>query len=70
MTFVLADRVRRYRQAAGLTQAQLARRLEVEQSTVSAWENGRKTPTIANVARIAAVLDVSIDDLVGGVAAA
>ena len=41
------------RRAAGLTQAELARRLVTTQSAVARWETGGASPTLKTVQRIA-----------------
>jgi transcriptional regulator with XRE-family HTH domain len=44
--------IRRCRLDAGLTQAELARRLDTTQSAVARWESGKVSPTLANLRRI------------------
>src|SRR3954454_24575352 len=46
--------VRRARQAADLTQAELAERSGTSQATISAYEHGTKTPTPATLGRVLA----------------
>ena len=46
-----ARRVRRLREALGLTQADLAARLGVTATTVHRWERGVYTPTIRTLKR-------------------
>ncbi|HTU77711.1 MAG TPA: helix-turn-helix transcriptional regulator [Solirubrobacteraceae bacterium] len=41
------------RRAAGLSQAELARRCGVQRSVLSAYEHGRRQPSVAALARIA-----------------
>lgn len=48
----LGTSIRRWREAAGLSQAQLAERLGTTQSAVSRWENGRDEPRLSTVAAI------------------
>ena len=48
-TFELLERARR---AAGLSQSELARRAGTSRPTLSAYEHGRKSPTIATAARL------------------
>ena len=40
------------RDSAGLTQAELARRAGTSRPTLSAYEHGRKSPTVATFARL------------------
>ncbi|MEV0700163.1 helix-turn-helix transcriptional regulator [Saccharopolyspora sp. NPDC050389] len=51
--------LRQLRQAAGLSQPQLARRVPVDQSTLSRWENGRSTPDRDTVQQLDDLLDAA-----------
>lgn len=51
-----ADKLKRVRKVAGLTQEQLAQTLGVSRQTVSSWENGRSLPDEANLLRLARAL--------------
>lgn len=42
------------RRRAGLTQAELARRAGTSQATISAYENGRKEPSVQTLSRLLA----------------
>lgn len=53
------------RKMIGLTQEQVAERLGVSRQTVAKWESGESTPDLANAGALSAVLDVSLDALVG-----
>lgn len=44
--------LRRARKAAGLTQAELARRAGVTQSVISAYEAGRREPAVSTLSRL------------------
>lgn len=61
-----ADRLREARVAAGLTQEQLGFALGVTKSSVSAWENGRETPSFRVLPQMRAVLRQSLDELICG----
>ncbi len=52
-----------FRRKRGLSQVELARRLDVHQSMISYLEGGRKEPSVDLVIRIADLFVVSIDDL-------
>jgi transcriptional regulator with XRE-family HTH domain len=56
---------KRLREAAGLSQAQLARKCGVPVGSYQQWEQGRRTPLLDAAVRIAEALDVSLDDLAG-----
>lgn len=49
--------------AAGMTQAQLAQRLGVDQRTVSAWEKGVARPSFETLALICDLFDENFDSL-------
>jgi len=55
-----AQLVRQIREAAGLTQDELATRAGTSRSTISAYENGRKSPTVDTVQRLAGVAGVVV----------
>ena len=51
------------RRKIGLTQAELAEKLNISNKTISKWENGQGYPDITNLPLISKILGVSIDDL-------
>jgi transcriptional regulator with XRE-family HTH domain len=60
------DRLAGAREAAGLTQAQLAKRLGVRLTTVEAWEADAAEPRANRVQMLAGMLNVSIRWLLTG----
>ena len=63
----LADRIRRARKLAGMSQLQLAQALSVQRSTVANWEGAHDiTPGADRLCRLAAVLNVSFEWLATG----
>ena len=58
------EKLKAIRDAKGVTQVQLAKRLKCKQPNVSAWEKGHVTPTDDTVAKIARVLGCKPADLV------
>jgi len=58
------QKIKEYREAAGLTQFELAAKIGVMVQQVSAWENsgGDKGLTTGNLAKIADALGKSTDD--------
>lgn len=62
----LHDRMRVARLAAGLSQSQVARLLNVTPHTVYRYERQALTPSLSHLARLARELGVSIDWLVTG----
>lgn len=53
------------REAAGLTQHQLAERLELPQSNIAFWERSDKPPRGEVLPKLALALNVSVDALLG-----
>lgn len=49
------------RKSRGLTQQDLADRLECRRSTISNYEIGRRSPSIQELSRIASILGVGLD---------
>ena len=54
--------------AKGLSMTELAGRVSVEPATVSDWEWGRYRPSIPHLVKTAAVLDTTVDGLLGAAA--
>ena len=60
-----AERLKTLRKQVKLTQAQIAEKLDISQQAYASWERGVKKPTQENLVKIAQVLDVTVDYLVG-----
>lgn len=56
--------IRNFRQKKGLSQAQLAERVGVDQSQISRMENGDVSPTLKTLGKIADVLGVKTARLI------
>ena len=54
------------RKQAGLTQKQVAAKLEVVESCYANWEQGRTEPNIEMLRRLCALFDVTLDELING----
>lgn len=59
------ERIRQLRKAAGITQGELAQKLNVHLQTVSKWERGISEPDIAWLGELSAALGVSLERLAG-----
>lgn len=59
----VTNSVRAVREAAGMTQAALARQVGVTRQTLIAIEQGRYSPTLELAFQIARAFDVGLDDL-------
>jgi transcriptional regulator with XRE-family HTH domain len=57
--------VKALREERGLSQRALAQHLQVSSSTIAKYEAGVHTPPLAVLVRLAAILDVSLDQLAG-----
>ena len=62
---MIVTNIRRFRKKAGLSQDELAVKLSVVRQTVSKWENGLSVPDAEMVIRMAQVLGVSVNQLLG-----
>jgi transcriptional regulator with XRE-family HTH domain len=65
-TATFGDRVSGAREAAGMTQAQLARRLGIKKSTLIGWEDDISEPRANKLSMMAGLLNVSIMWLLTG----
>lgn len=59
-----SEKLKALRKAHGLKQAQLARRIGVSKTMVSAYETASKAPSVEVFVRLAQVFGVSVDYLV------
>lgn len=59
----VASGVSRCRAAAGITQAELSVRLDIDRAYVSGLEAGRRNPTIQRLDEVARALGVDIVDI-------
>ena len=62
---MLNENIKKYRKAKGLSQEELAERLNVVRQTVSKWENGLSVPDSQSLIRIGCVLDIPVSKLLG-----
>lgn len=62
---MIADRIKELRQQFGLTQSDLAKKLNITRSSVNAWEMGISVPSTQYVMELAGIFKVSTDYLLG-----
>ena len=62
---MLNDNIRTTRKARGYSQEELAIRLNVVRQTVSKWEKGLSVPDAELLSKMAEVLEVSVEELLG-----
>ncbi|MCG0314534.1 MAG: helix-turn-helix domain-containing protein [Calditerricola sp.] len=60
------NRIRAYRKLKGMTQTELAERLGISVAVLGAVERGMRQPSSALLRAIADVLQVPVEELVGG----
>ncbi len=60
-----SERLKKLRKDAALTQVEVANKLGISQPAYASWERGIKKPTQDNLVKIAQILNVSVDYLVG-----
>lgn len=59
----LGENIKTARKAAGVTQKELAERLQVYQKDISRWENNELTPNTITLAKICRELNASADEI-------
>lgn len=64
------NRVKELRIAAKMTQADLARQLDITTPSITKWEQGRSNPEFANAFKLADIFGVTLDYLLGRSASA
>jgi len=59
----IGRRIREIREHSGLSQAELAAKIDRTQTALSYWETGRRTPSLADLLDLAVALDRPVADL-------
>ncbi len=62
---IFCQRLKESRLSVGMTQRQIADALSIAQPSYIRYENGSSEPTLENLVKIADILDVSVDFLLG-----
>lgn len=62
---IIAERITQRRKELGMTQRELAEKLNVSDKTVSRWETGKQIPDALMIPEIAMALSMCIDELYG-----
>lgn len=55
--------IKKHREAAGMSQQELAEKMKVTQSAVAKWENGETRPRVDKLAEMAELFGCSMDEL-------
>ena len=61
----LDKQIRRLREKLGLSQSDIARKLDVTPSTISNWESGKARPRLDKMSQLADLLNVTVSELMG-----
>ena len=61
----IGEMILKKRQAAGMTQEQLAAQVPCSRTIIAQYEIGLKTPSVYIVARLADVFGCTVDELIG-----
>lgn len=61
----IMNRVKELRIAAKMTQADLAKQLDITTPSITKWEQGRSNPEISNAFKLADIFGVTLDYLLG-----
>ena len=59
----LGNNLKKIRTVKGISQGEIARRLETDKGFVSNIENGKTNPTLATISKIAKAIGVSVGEL-------
>jgi transcriptional regulator with XRE-family HTH domain len=62
---LITNNILKIRTEKGLTQAQLAEKLNVQQSMISMIENEERNPSVDVLLKLASALGVTVDELIG-----
>ena len=62
----LGGQIRKYRDALGLSQEELAEKIFVTRQSVSNWENGKTYPDLQSLLRLSELFRLSLDELIKG----
>lgn len=61
----MGSKIKSLRKESGLSQTELAQKLNTSQDTVSLWELNRSCPDAENIVKLCILFDVSSDYLLG-----
>ena len=62
---MLIKDLKKLRKDSGLSQSELAEQLHISRQAISNWENDKAEPDLENLVRLAEILGVSVDSLIG-----
>ena len=59
----IGNKINQLRKLSGMTQEQLAEKLNVSRQTISKWEAGGTSPDLDSIVKVSKIFHVSLDDL-------
>ena len=59
----IGNKLNQLRKLSGMTQEQLAEKLNVSRQTISKWESGGTSPDLESIVKVSKIFHVSLDDL-------
>ncbi len=62
----LGERIKRYRHMQGLSQEELAEKINVSRQAITKWENDNGIPDIDNLIALSKIMEITLDELVMG----
>jgi len=62
-SFMIAERIKMLRENLGISQAELAKKLCLSRSSVSAWEKSLNTPSAAILPELSRIFGVSVETI-------
>lgn len=60
----IGEKIRQLRKDKGLTQDAVASALEISRQAIAKWESNQSSPSTENLVKLAALFDVSLEELV------
>ena len=61
----MANNIKQLREAAGMTQAELAAKMQLTTPSITKWELGRANPTYDNLIQLAEIFGGTLDEVAG-----
>jgi len=62
----ISKNLKKFRKASGLTQEQLAGRMNLTRQAISNWENDKSQPDIDSLAQLAEIFGISVEEMIYG----
>ena len=61
----IGNKLNQLRKLSGMTQEQLAVKIDVSRQTISKWESDSTSPDLDSIVKLSRIFHVSLDDLLG-----